>query len=96
MSAAKYNAVTAEVIEELKAIVGERFVLTDEDTLETCSHDEVAEKHYDAGELDKARAALRKAFDINPRMRGVSRICEKLGVPCPVPDAKPKEPAEAK
>ena len=38
--------VTPELIEQLKAIVGEKFVYTDKDKLEPYSHDEVTDPHY--------------------------------------------------
>ncbi len=46
MSTDNYSPVTDEVIQELAAIVGERFVITDREKLEPYSHDEVAEKEY--------------------------------------------------
>ena len=43
----RYNPVTPQVVEELKRIVGERFVVFgDPEKLEAYSHDEVAEKEY--------------------------------------------------
>lgn len=38
--------VTPEIIEELKKIVGEKFVYTDKDKLDPYSHDEVTDPHY--------------------------------------------------
>ena len=38
--------VTPELIEELKKIVGEKYVYTDKDKLEPYSHDEVTDPHY--------------------------------------------------
>ena len=38
--------VTPELIEQLKAIVGEKYVYTDKDKLEPYSHDEVTDPHY--------------------------------------------------
>ncbi|WP_133306311.1 FAD-binding oxidoreductase, partial [Lucifera butyrica] len=43
---ARYNAVTPQVIDELKKIVGEKYVYTDSDKLEPYSHDEVTDPHY--------------------------------------------------
>ena len=40
------NKVTKELIEQLKKIVGEKYVYTDEDKLEPYSHDEVTDPHY--------------------------------------------------
>ena len=37
--------VTPEIIEELKKIVGEKFVYTDKDKLDPYSHDEVTDPH---------------------------------------------------
>ncbi|MBM4332935.1 MAG: FAD-binding protein [Deltaproteobacteria bacterium] len=43
----KYNPVTPAIVEELKTIIGEKFVLFgDPEKLEPYSHDEVAEKEY--------------------------------------------------
>jgi len=46
MSLHGYGQVTKAIIDELARIVGERFVITDEEKLEPYSHDEVAEKEY--------------------------------------------------
>ena len=46
MSLHDYGQVTKAIIDELAQIVGERFVITDEEKLEPYSHDEVAEKEY--------------------------------------------------
>ena len=43
---AKYNPVTATIIAELKSIVGEKYVWTDADKLESYSHDEVSGAKY--------------------------------------------------
>ena len=43
----KYNAVTDRIVEELEAIVGERYVVYgDADKLEPFSHDEIPDRHY--------------------------------------------------
>ena len=43
----RYNLVTPQVVEELRKIVGERYVVFgDPEKLEAYSHDEVAEKEY--------------------------------------------------
>jgi len=43
----RYNRVTPQVVEELKKILGERYVIFgDPEKLEAYSHDEVAEKEY--------------------------------------------------
>jgi len=43
----KYNPVTARIVEDLKGIVGERYVVHgDEDKLEPFSHDEIPDRHY--------------------------------------------------
>jgi len=47
MADSPYNPITPAIVDELKAIVGERFVVFgDADKLEAYSHDEVAEEHY--------------------------------------------------
>ncbi len=43
----QYNPVTPEIVEELKKIVGEKYVIFgDEEKLQAYSHDEVADEHY--------------------------------------------------
>jgi len=42
----KYNKVTTKIINELVQIVGERFVIADEEDMEAYSHDEVSEEEY--------------------------------------------------
>src|SRR5512143_1359906 len=43
----QYNRVTPQIVEELKKVVGERYVVFgDPEKLEPYSHDEVAEKEY--------------------------------------------------
>lgn len=42
----KYNEITNQIVDELNQIVGERFVITDEEDMEVYSHDEVAEEEY--------------------------------------------------
>ena len=45
--AATYSSVTSEIVEELKKIVGERYVIFgDDEKLQSFSHDEVADEHY--------------------------------------------------
>lgn len=41
-----YNKVDQEVLDSLKKIVGDQFVVTDEEKIEPYSHDEVAEEEY--------------------------------------------------
>lgn len=43
---AKYNAVTPEIIDKLKSLVGEKNVITDHTVLEDYSHDEVTDVRY--------------------------------------------------
>ena len=43
---AKYNQVTPDIITKLKAIVGDKKVVTDQDIIEPYSHDEVPDSHY--------------------------------------------------
>jgi len=42
----RYNKVDKDIIEKLKKIVGEQFVITDQEKIEPYSHDEVAEEEY--------------------------------------------------
>ena len=42
----RYNKVDKKIIKKLKEIVGEQFVITDEEKIEPYSHDEVAEEEY--------------------------------------------------
>ncbi len=46
MTHTHYGKIDKEVLDRLKAIVGEQFVVTDEEKMETYSHDEVAEASY--------------------------------------------------
>jgi len=46
MSHYEYNKIDREIISRLKDIVGEQYVVTDEEKMEPYSHDEVAEEHY--------------------------------------------------
>lgn len=46
MAQTHYGKIDKEVLDRLKAIVGEQFVVTDEEKMETYSHDEVAEASY--------------------------------------------------
>jgi len=46
MSLHDYNRVTKAIVDELARIIGERFVITDEEKIEPYSHDEVSEKEY--------------------------------------------------
>jgi glycolate oxidase len=82
-TASPYNPVTAEIADELRRIVGEKFVLYgDEEKLETYSHDEVAEAHYahmpeavvrpDSAEqiAEILRLANRERIPVTPRGAG--------------------------
>lgn len=42
----RYGVVTQEIITELRSIVGERYVLVDDDTLERYGHDEIPDPKY--------------------------------------------------
>jgi glycolate oxidase len=46
MSTSGYNPVSDAVVEQLRQIVGQRYVLTDPDRLEPFSHDEIPERAY--------------------------------------------------
>ena len=50
----------------------------------------LAEIYYKLGDLDKARDALNNAFRQYPKIKGVQRICSRLGV-CPVEAEKDGE-----
>jgi glycolate oxidase len=82
-TASPYNPVTDEIADELRRIVGEKFVLYgDEEKLETYSHDEVAEAHYahmpeavvrpDSAEqiAEILRLANRERIPVTPRGAG--------------------------
>jgi len=43
----------------------------------------IAERYWDLGDADQARRMMRKAFGVNPNMKGARRICERLGLPVP-------------
>ncbi|MBP2655872.1 MAG: FAD-binding protein [Firmicutes bacterium] len=83
----KYNAVTSEVVEELKKIVGEKYVYTDQDKLEPYSHDEVTDPHYvkapevavlpaNAEEVAQiVKLANRSSIPLVPRGAGTGLAC---------------------
>ncbi len=48
------------------------------------------------GDRRKARAAMAKAFEINPKMKGVRRICEKLGIKEPASSVAGRQPTGVK
>jgi len=50
----------------------------------------IAEQYCDIGEDDRARQTMREAFKINPRMKGVARICRQLNIPYPPRQAATK------
>jgi glycolate oxidase len=79
----KYNPVTPEIADQLRRIVGEKYVLYgDEEKLETYSHDEVAEAHYahmpevvvrpeSAGQIAEImKLANRERIPVTPRGAG--------------------------
>lgn len=41
----------------------------------------MAERYRDMGERDEAREMMRRALHMNPRMKGIRRLCESLHVP---------------
>ncbi len=43
-------------------------------------HKKIAEAFFRAGQHKKARAHLCKAFDLEPKLKGAQKICEKLGL----------------
>ena len=47
----------------------------------------IGEVHRKAARMDGGIELVAGAFDINPRMKGASRICQRLGIPYspPVP-----------
>ena len=42
----QYNKIDQDILKRLRDIVGEQFVITDEEKMEPYSHDEVAEEEY--------------------------------------------------
>jgi len=46
MTVSPYNAIDTDVLERLKRIVGEQYVVTDDEKMEPYSHDEVADEAY--------------------------------------------------
>jgi len=42
-------------------------------------HKKIAESYHKFGDLKKARQHLALAFDLEPRLKGAQKICEKLG-----------------
>jgi len=43
-------------------------------------HKKMAESYYKAGKLQRAKEHLGHAFQLEPRLKGAQKICEKLGV----------------
>ncbi|MBD3181972.1 FAD-binding protein, partial [Candidatus Poribacteria bacterium] len=82
MSLNQFKPVTKSIIKELENIIGQRFVITDDEKMEPYSHDEVAEdknacmpevviKPRTAEEISKiVRLANREMFPITPRGAG--------------------------
>lgn len=87
-----YNPVTPEIVEELKNIVGDKFVIFgDEEKLEPYSHDEVPDRRYahmpeavvrpaNRDEIvEIMKLANRELIPVTPRGAGSGLS----GVPCP-------------
>jgi Tfp pilus assembly protein PilF len=43
-------------------------------------HKKIAESYFKAQQERKARGHLKKAFDLEPKLKGAQKICEKLAV----------------
>jgi len=61
----------AEALEEIE--------LTKADRALVCKR--MAECYYKQGDIPTARAALARAFQYQPKLRGAQKICENLGIP---------------
>jgi glycolate oxidase len=82
-----YNHVTAEIIDELKAIVGAKNVVTDSEKMEPYSHDEVTDSHYfhmpevvvfplDVQQVSKImKLANKEMIPVVPRGAGTGLAC---------------------
>lgn len=66
-----YGKVTPAIVEEIRRLVGERYVVTDPEQLEPFSHDEVAEKEYH--HLPEAVVRPRTAEEIAALMKLANR-----------------------
>jgi len=51
-------------------------------------HKKIAESYHKFGDLRKAKAHLGQAFDLEPRLKGAQKICEKLGFKRPKSSAR--------
>lgn len=83
----RYNKVDKNIIKKLKKIVGEQFVITDEEKIEPYSHDEVAEEEYahmpevvvkprTAQEIAEiVKSANRELIPVTPRGAGSGLSC---------------------
>ena len=49
-------------------------------------HKKAAEAYYRTRDTDRARAALRHAFQINPKLTGAKKISRKLGIENGIPE----------
>ena len=83
----RYNKVDQDILKRLRDIVGEQFVITDEEKMEPYSHDEVAEEEYahmpdvvvkprTAEEIAKiVKLANEKLIPVTPRGAGSGLSC---------------------
>ena len=88
----RYNKVDKNIIKKLKKIVGEQFVITDEEKIEPYSHDEVAEEEYahmpevvvkprTAEEIAEiVKLANRELIPVTPRGAGSGLSCGAVPV----------------
>ena len=87
MAATKYNKVDKDILKRLRDIVGEQFVIIDEEKMEPYSHDEVAETEYfhmpevvvkprTAQEISEiVKLANEKLIPVTPRGAGSGLSC---------------------
>ena len=88
----RYNKVDKNIIKKLKKIIGEQFVITDEEKIEPYSHDEVAEEEYahmpevvvkprTAEEIAEiVKLANRELIPVTPRGAGSGLSCGAVPV----------------
>jgi Tfp pilus assembly protein PilF len=50
-------------------------------------HKKAAESYFKMGDVGRAREALQRAFEVNPKLTGAKRISRELGMKNGMPEA---------
>src|ERR1044072_6578955 len=67
------NTIIAELVVQMRAIVGEAFVFNDEESMDNCSHDETEDFRFMPDIVVKAHTP--------EEISGITRLCNKYNVP---------------